>query len=609
MNREHSQPSVLSPQPWKLRARLRTRLFVAYGAVLLVALAAIAIAVFTTVDNARVAAEAAQRSSATIRHSTRLWQLLSDFGAELYEEAVGGTPDAAELARLERAIRGELGEVRRLAGDDAGAAGRTTEVERDFDAMLDARRSSGASVVPTALARARAGSIELTRANLERLNESTFAAHERAAKVAILLGATTALILLIGVWVSVRLARSVTQPLEAMIEGAGRFASGEFTYRLPHAGVREIDALGERFNWMAEALDRLRATDVERVVRERARNETVLESIDDGLVILDAQGRIQRANPVALRQLGAERAPGDVVGIALRTLLPDAGLVAHIDHALASREKDVLAGELARDVAGSPRRLGYSLVPFHDGTDPGLVLVLRDVTEQRAFEALRTQFMLRASHELRTPLTGLRMAFDLVERKLAAPHGSRDAELTATIRHELSRLAHLVSDLVDLSRLQAESTELHREDTPVAALLEASLARHAARAAEAGVTIAVDDRCGGCTVSVDRTHIGRVFDNLVDNALRASPPRGTITLRAARHGGEARFDIEDQGAGVPLGLQARIFEPFTQFGGPGGGPGLGLALAREIVARHGGRIALESQPGQGARFTFVLPLA
>jgi two-component system, NtrC family, sensor histidine kinase KinB len=592
------------------RLQLRTRLFIAYGAVLLVALAAIATAVFTTVDNARVSAEAVRRSSEGVRNSTRIWQLVGDIGNELFDRSITGRYDAANIARIEHEIRDSLATARKLAQGDPDSRARVGRIGADFDALVDAYGGADTGLdpaVPVLLARARDGSIELTQGSSAILEDTTRTAYERAAKVAVLLGATTGIILLIGIWVSVRIARSMTRPLDAMVEGAGRFAEGEFAYRVPESGVREIDALGERFNWMAEALERLRTTDVERVVREQRRNETVLESIDDGLVILDAQARVQRANPVALRQLGAERER--VVGGSLRELLPDPGLREHIESALAARGREVLAGEFGLDVGGSARRLGYSLVPFHDGTDPGLVLVMRDVTEQRAFEALRTQFVLRASHELRTPLTGLRMAFDLLDRKLPVETGSREAELIGTIKQELARLAQLITDLVDLSRLYAESTEFDFGDVPVGTLLEAAHQRHAIRAEQAGVRLVLRDQCPACLVRVDRPHIDRVLDSLLDNALRASPRGATVTLGAERHGGEARIAVRDEGAGIPLGLQARIFEPFTQFGATGGGPGLGLALSREIVARHRGHIELESEPGRGARFVFNLPLA
>lgn len=594
------------------RLRLRTRLFIAYGAVLLVALAAIATGVFTTVDNARTSAQAVERSSAAIRNATHVWQVLGEIGLELLKrEERHRFADDARLDRLERELERSIASARGLARDDEPSLALVAGVERTYRALVDAYRATppGRPLGPEIAAlldAARASSIALTGESLSHLDDSTTGAHQRAAKVAVLLGATTAIILLVGIWVSVRIARSMTRPLDAMIEGAGRYASGEFDYRVPESGVHEVDALGARFNWMAEALERLRATDVGRLVREQRRNETVLESIDDGLVILDARGCIQRANPVALRQLGSERAR--VVGSALRDLLPDAGLGAHVATALASGAGEVLAGEFGLDVGGAPRRLGYSLVSFHDGTDPGVVLVMRDVTEQRAFEALRTQFVLRASHALRTPLTGLRMAFDLLDRKLAIPAGSREAELIVTIKHELARLAQLISDLVDLSRLYAESSELDYADTPVSDLLEGARARHAARAEAEGIALEVRDECHGCIVRVDRPHIARVLDNLIDNALRACARGGTVTLSAARHGGDACFEVADTGPGVPLALQARVFEPFTQFG-TAGGAGLGLALAREIVARHRGHLALESEPGHGARFAFTLPLA
>jgi NtrC-family two-component system sensor histidine kinase KinB len=222
---------------------------------------------------------------------------------------------------------------------------------------------------------------------------------------------------------------------------------------------------------------------------------------------------------------------------------------------------------------------------------------------------MRTQFVLRASHELRTPVTAVRMAFDLLAKRVPHAEGSREAELVRTIHQELGRLAQLIGDLLDLSKMYAQTVELRPEDVPAAELLDATAQRFRLRAEEAGIELAVANEAPELVVRVDRTHVERVLDNLVSNALRHTPSGGAVRIELQRQGSAAEFAVADTGSGIPLALQARIFEPFTQFGDHAGGAGMGLALCREIVGRHGGRLTVRSAPGHGARFAFRIPVA
>ena len=521
------EPVLRQTEPLPPAPSLRTRLFIAYGAVLLTALAAIAVAIFSTVDIAQVATNEVQQN-----------RVMLDEALEL---AASGRMDSAKRA-------------------------------------------------------------------IATLETSTLDAQSRAAKVAVLLGSAIAMILLVGVWVSVRIARDITQPIDRMVAAAARFGKGEFRDRVPTGEVRELDALAERFNQMAQRLERLRANDFERVMKEQRRIESVLESIDDGLLILDGEGRVQRANGVALRQIGAKQA-SDVLGRTASEVLPFESLFDAIGQSLTSESRETYGGEITLGPAQAKRRLDYSLMPFHDGSHPGLVLVLRDVTEQRAFEELRTQFVLRASHELRTPVTGVRMAYDLLAKRLKFDPETREAELVDTIKQELDRLGKLLNDLLDLSRLYAQSAEIESEEVPAEALVSSAAKRFASQLEQAGITLDVDAAQCDAVVRVDRDRIDRVFDNLIDNAQRHTPRGGRIVLSAARHGPEVEFVVRDTGDGIPGAIQNRIFEPFSQYGDNNGGTGLGLALCKEILAHHHGRMELDSDAGQGARFSFRLPLA
>src|SRR5690606_25721095 len=169
-------------------------------------------------------------------------------------------------------------------------------------------------------------------------------------------------------------------------------------------------------------------------------------------------------------------------------------------------------------------------------------------------------------------------------------------------------LVRLINDLLNFSRYQNGIATLERAPCDLEELLERVQERFVEQAAAQQVILECEAQLPLPRLQLDRAQITRVLENLVDNALRHSKKSGRIRLQARRHGERVILSVEDNGEGIPFGQQARIFEPFVQVGRKKGGAGLGLALCKEIVQLHGGRIGVYSRPGQGTQFYFALPL-
>lgn len=217
-------------------------------------------------------------------------------------------------------------------------------------------------------------------------------------------------------------------------------------------------------------------------------------------------------------------------------------------------------------------------------------------------EAARRDLVAKISHDLRTPLTAIKgIAVNLQDnspQEMQAP--------LLTIEEQADHLNRLVTDLLTLSRLQRGELQLRCSDTDLAEIARSMASLASQKADRMGITLALDLSAVPALVQGDASRLQQVAVNLLDNALRATPAGGSIEMQVARSTSEASLSILDEGKGITANEAARAFEPYSR--GPGGGSGLGLTIAREIIAAHGGRIWLRARACGGAEAGFALPL-
>lgn len=442
---------------------------------------------------------------------------------------------------------------------------------------------------------------------LDNINDTQRNAREHALLIAGLLGLVGLAVLAIGFITAHGIARRIGEPIEALAKAADNIGQGNFDVTLPISPAVELTQLTRRFGIMAEALREHQATNVDELLAGQQRLQAVLDSIDDGLLMIDRQGQLEHLNPVAQRQLGWDEGR---LGQGLGTALQRPELDEQLQTVLRGGTLERAPEDLSIEVDGESRLLTYSLTPvIHpQGHILGAVMVLHDVTEQRAFERVRSEFVLRASHELRTPVTGMHMAFGLFRERAHFTEDSREADLLNTVNEEMQRLMQLINDLLNFSRYQNGLQKLTLAPCDIDDLLEQAQERFAERANEQSIELLVEVHAPLPRLQADQAQLDRVLDNLIDNALRHTSHHGQIRLQARRHGERVIVSVEDNGEGIAYGQQGRIFEPFVQVGRKKGGAGLGLALCKEIVQLHGGRMGVYSRPGQGTQFYMALPL-
>lgn len=327
---------------------------------------------------------------------------------------------------------------------------------------------------------------------------------------------------------------------------------------------------------------------------EERRLREVVDALPWGVVRLDGRRRVAWANRSAAQLLG-------VPAEAAREMSAVALFRRHEIDELLDRAAGL--GEAARDLdVGAVVRVVARRV------EEGFVVVVQDVTEQRRAEAVRRDFVANVSHELRTPLASLRaMAETLRDGALEDP--AMAGRFLEQMVQEVDRMSRLVADLLDLSALEAGVVRLRWEELEAREVVEAVATRYARAAAQKGLALVV--RPGGARVRGDRDRLEQALGNLVDNAVKYTPPGGRVDVGVEVKDAEVCLVVEDTGPGIPPEHLPRVFERFYR-ADPSrsraeGGTGLGLAIVKHVALVHGGRVVAANRPGGGARFEVVLP--
>jgi two-component system, NtrC family, sensor histidine kinase KinB len=419
------------------------------------------------------------------------------------------------------------------------------------------------------------------------------------------------ILLLIGVVVSWTLARDVSRPLIELADHLRSFSLRGPSARLGQQPFAELQAVASEFNRMAERLERFEKLNVDRLIYEQGKTEATLESIEDGIVLIDSDGIVTHINEIASIILGVERE--EAFGSPFDDLSSSHPHYLRVRSALHRTAKEPLEAqrvEVALHVRGRDHIYILKSVPLRqDGLSFGTILILQDITYLRSREQARTNLVATLSHELKSPLTSLALSAQLLERSSSLNEQQR--ELVSAIAEDIGRLKNLSNDLLDLARGTAAAITLNSAPVDVSSLLEAVIRTFTLQAEQKCIVLTTECDESMPQIRADPIKLSWVISNLLANALRYTPPDGVITVSAKSSGRDMQLQVRDTGAGIAPQLQNRLFERFAQWnvnGAEAGSAGLGLAIAKEIVQAHGGRIFVDSMVGKGTCFTVELPI-
>ncbi len=414
-----------------------------------------------------------------------------------------------------------------------------------------------------------------------------------------------AVVLCIAIVISFMLTKTITMPIRELTSRAASMAAGDFSRLIEVRSKDEIGELAGTFNFLTGQLKET----LQEISMEKNKIESILNYMGEGIIAINREGEIIHLNPAAreLLSLPGLAPEGELTGRAILERLFRTGAMEGLldDHVTGAREFELEWEE--------EKILRIHFAPIgEDELLQGYLIVLHDVTKERAFTRLQQEFVADVSHELRTPLTTIKSYVEtLVNGASENPHVR--GHFLQVLERETERMVKLVRDLLVLSQLDYQEANWAREKTDLLMLVREVLEQIEMEVQEMGITLLRKMSAGRVEVFMDRDKIKQVILNLLDNAFKFTPPGGRVEVEIAVDESSALISVRDTGIGIPPGDIPRVFDRFYRVdkarSRESGGTGLGLSIVRKIIRASGGQISVKSIPNEGTEVTFSLPLA
>ncbi len=435
------------------------------------------------------------------------------------------------------------------------------------------------------------------------LHRIDVSAYPELAYEAILVGSTVIGLSTIPAFI---FARRFVRPLHELTEGARQIAGGHYGHQIQTDGVDDVQTLAQTFNGMSRELN----AQFKQLENDRQQLRTVLGGMIEGVIAIDAEERLLFVNDRAARLLDFD--PTTAISRKFWEV------VRHppIQELFEKSKQSVEPTRQELDWIGPGMKSLAIYVARMPDSPRAAVMVLHDITDLKRLERLRQDFVANVSHELKTPLSVIHASIETLLDGAVEDEQARTPFLEQ-IAEQTERLHALIIDLLHLARIEAGGMELDFQAVPLAVAVADCIDRHYTKAESNQQNLIANPPDElihiGLTVWADEEALGQILDNLVDNALKYTPPGGTIQVRWSADDTQVLLEVEDNGIGIPERDLPRIFERFYRVDKARsrevGGTGLGLAIVKHLVQTMQGSIRVSSQIGQGTRFTVCLPRA
>lgn len=393
----------------------------------------------------------------------------------------------------------------------------------------------------------------------------------------------------------------IMKPLSELTDAAEAVAASRYDQHIPLGGRDELGTLARAVDDMRRALTRQMSQ-----LRENSeRLETVLSSMEEGVLAVDPDQRVLFANQASRELLGIETS-----NIVERPLLEVTRHLAVREAVTAAMAQDDPYESEFETTGTNRRHLAVQATRLPGDPYQGVVVVLYDVTNLRRLEDLRREFVANVSHELKTPLSSIK-AYAETLRLGAINDADNNLAFVERIEEQAERLHQLILDLLHLARVESGRQAFDIREVALADIINRCIPAYLQRAKAKDLQVAVETPDGSVFVRADDEGVATILDNLVNNAIQYTPEGGSVTVRCRLEDDAAVLEVEDTGIGIAEPDQERVFERFYRVDKARsrelGGTGLGLAIVKHLTQAFGGRLSLASKPGKGSTFRIQFP--
>jgi len=471
------------------------------------------------------------------------------------------------------------------------------------------------------------------------LSEQNYLAFQSARKSAVnrARGATVGVIIVallsvaLGLVIAYLIARRTTTPLRNLTDTVKQLQAGNLNAKIAITGADEIGDLAFEFNRLSERLQQYEAINISEIVREKQKSEAIIESIEDPLLLFDADGQLLLMNKAAELVTGITEQTA--IGRPLWQLFRDKKILKDIERAIeqaasaiGKEEYHVPPPIISLERSGRTRyfRLRVARIfssassdatlPIQDSSPlVGVLVFFNDITHFKELDKMKSDFIAKVSHEFRTPLTSMTMSLDILGAELLGKLNDEQHDLIRTSKQDANRLAKLIRDLLTLARLEStKQTEgAHEEEINLRESVLQLTRSLNTQYLDKGVELVVEEP-EQVVLKIAGEHFASILSNLLSNALKHTPEGGKVAVKVhyVREKRELTIAVADTGIGIAPEFQKRVFDKFVQVKPTNtstpGSVGLGLAIVTELAHRYGGKVDLQSELGKGSTFTVML---
>lgn len=409
----------------------------------------------------------------------------------------------------------------------------------------------------------------------------------------------------------------ILKPIYQLTNKIKAISRGDYGQKLLFSSADELGVLVNEFNSMSSKLKEYEENNLHRLLVEKKRMETIINSLNDAIFVIDENKKIISLNKAAQEITGLK--DSEIIGqyapdIALSNdlfrevlkgiIAPEEFSVNHLNTFIpivlnrkeAFFSKEVIESRLTNNDNGSSSALGY-------------IIILKNVTRYEERDTAKTNLLATVSHELKTPLSSINLSVKLLEDSRLGELSEAHRKIIRTVRQETSRLSKMVNELLDFSQTESGNIKLKIERTGADSIIDYALTSLILLISDKKIAVETSIQPELPPIIADIEKTVWVLVNLITNAVRYTPESGTIKIFCLREGKYVKFSVSDQGPGIEKENLGRIFDKFVQIGNNPKGRGLGLAIAREFINSQSGEIWAESEIGVGSTFSFKLPAA